>query len=247
MGCMFYKGIWIIIHGWILKLIYTGKLSFTEMPTSEGRFKIWRISLCHPPPRPLNNNDQTTPSHKSTQFPNTIITWIWLKTLYEVLHAVKITTFTLMNEEIIFVSKCVCKKCTRDCTMNPKSLAIFGKKWSLYYSKLKHRKVQKSILSRRFNDLYGHQKIGANWCRLLRVSSKLPDNLGELNIYAMSQTWSVTGLIHSPIIDKKLMKLLKWKVQELKKWGKSFTCMHIYSFYFLCILYYFILFFILFF
>ena len=55
----------------------------------------------------------------------------------------------------------------------------------------------------------GHLKIGANWCRLLRVSSKLPDNLGELNIYAMSQTWSVTGLIHSPIIDKKLMKLLK--------------------------------------
>ena len=99
----FYKGIWIIIHGRIQKLIY--KLSFTEMPSSEGRFKIWRISLCHPSPFPLNNNDQTTPSHKSTQS-NTIITWVWLKTLYEVLHAVKqITTFTLMNEGIIFVSK----------------------------------------------------------------------------------------------------------------------------------------------
>ena len=62
-------------------------------------------SLFATPSRPQNNNDQTTPSHKSTQFPNTIITWVWHKTLYEVLHAVKITTFTLMNEEIIFVSK----------------------------------------------------------------------------------------------------------------------------------------------
>ena len=122
---MFYKGIWIIIHGQIQKLIY--KLSFTEMPTSEGRFKIWRISLYHPSPCPLNNNNQTTPSHKSTQFPNSIITWDWLQTLYEVLHAVKITTFTLMNEEIIFVSKMRVQKCPRDCTMNPKSLAIFGK------------------------------------------------------------------------------------------------------------------------
>ena len=88
----------------------TLRLVMTEMPTSEGRFKIWRISLYHPSPCPLNNNNQTTPSHKSTQFPNSIITWDWLQTLYEVLHAVKITTFTLMNEEIIFVSKMCVQK-----------------------------------------------------------------------------------------------------------------------------------------
>lgn len=170
---MFYKGIWIIIHGQIQKLIY--KLSFTEMPTSEGRFKIWRISLCHPPPRPLNNNDQTTPSHKSTQFPNTIITWVCLKTLYEVLHAVKqITTFTLMNEEIIFVGKFKkmrVQKMPQRLYYESKKSCNFWKKWSLYYSKLKHRKVQTSILSRRFNDLYGHLKIGANWCRFYIVES----------------------------------------------------------------------------
>ena len=146
-----------------------------------------------------------------------------------------------MNEEIIFVSKTHVQKMPQRLYYESKKSCNFCKKWSLYYSKLKHRKVEKSILSRRFND--GHLKIGANWCRLLRESSKLPDNLGELNINAMSQTWSVTGLIHSPIIDKKLMKIFKWKVQELKKWGKSFTCMHIYSFYFLFILCYFILFF----
>ena len=205
---MFYKGIWIIIHGRIQKLIY--KLSFTEMPTSEGRFKIWRISLCHPSPCPLNNNDQTTPSHKSTQFPNTIITWVWHKTLHEVLHAEKqITTFTLMNEGIIFVSKMRVQNMPQRLYYESKKSCNFWKKWALYYSKLKHRKVQTSISSRRFNNLYGHLKIGANWCRLLRESSKLPDNLGELNINAMSQTWSVTGLIHSPIIDKKLMKIFK--------------------------------------
>ena len=158
---MLYKGIWIIIHGRIQKLIY--KLSFKEMPTSEGRFKIWRISLCHPSPCPLNNNDQTTPSHKSTQFPNTIITWVWLKTLYEVLHTVKqITTFTLMNEEIIFVSKMRVQKMPQRLYYESKKSCNFWKKWSLYYSKLKHRKVQTSILSRRFNDLYGHLKIGAD-------------------------------------------------------------------------------------
>ena len=148
-----------------------------------------------------------------------------------------------MNEEIIFVSKTHVQKMPQRLYYESKKSCNFCKKWSLYYSKLKHRKVEKSILSRRFND--GHLKIGANWCRLLRESSKLPDNLGELNINAMSQTWSVTGLIHSPIIDKKLMKIFKWKVQELKKWGKSFTCMHIYSFYFLFILCYFILFYFL--
>ena len=136
------------------------------MPSSEGRFKIWRISLCRPSPFPLNNNDQTTPSHKSTQS-NTIITWVWLKTLYEVLHAVKqITTFTLMNEGIIFVSKMRVQKMPQRLYYESKKSCNFCKKWSLYYFKLKHRKVQKSISSRRFNNLYGHTK---DWYKLVQT------------------------------------------------------------------------------
>ena len=93
-------------------LLYMGKyknyyISFHSQrcQLQRGDLKSGESPLYHPSPCPLNNNDQTTPSHKSTQFPNTIITWDWLQTLYEVLHAVKITTFTLMNEEIIFASK----------------------------------------------------------------------------------------------------------------------------------------------
>ena len=119
----------------------------------------------------------------------------------------------------------------------------FCKKWSLYYSKLKHRKVEKSILSRRFNDLYGHLKIGANWCRLLRESSKLPDNLGELNIYAMSQAWSVTGLIHSPIIDKKTNETFEMKSTRTEKMRKI---IYLYAYIFFLFFIYFMLFYFIF-
>ena len=143
-----------------------------------------------------------------------------------------------MNEEIIFVSKTHVQKMPQRLYYESKKSCNFCKKWSLYYSKLKHRKVEKSILSRRFNDLYGHLKIGANWCRLLRESSKLPDNLGELNINAMSQTWSVTGLIHSPIIDKKLRKFLNEKYKNWKnEENHLLACIYIlfifYLFYFI--------------
>ena len=99
-------------------------------------------SLFATPSRPQNNNDQTTPSHKSTQFPNTIITWVWHKTLYEVLHAVKITTFTLMNEEIIFVSKMRVQKMPQRLYYESKKSCNFWKKWSLYYSKLSTEKFK---------------------------------------------------------------------------------------------------------
>ena len=115
------------------------------------KFKIWRLSLLHPPRPRISIINPPPPRHKHFSI-HPLIGWVNYMKSYMRYKTITINVYDC-NGEIIFVSDKLRAKMLQKPNFESKEIRILGE--NEINSKLKHTKAHNSILSGRFGDSYG--------------------------------------------------------------------------------------------